>query len=851
MKCKRLLSLMMASLIMGNSINSTVVSYAAEDNTQAEQSINTEESIEKNGNIELSKSVLGAIECQEYLSAATTIWESKMPFEVLNLVPEEKLNEMYKNLNNNNCYLLRTRMKYEFIVLLKTNLLNDEEINAMLAIISEIPVAKVTEKEKKEADRELLSVLNSIYSSDNESFETLDKFEEYLQKDLEVNVSKLMILLDNLENSSSEQNMNNIQDDLVLSEKNEESYAQEEKQELKKSSEMSKLDGVPVNGLEYPGEAVDFYATGDQKATGTWIQESNGRWWYKHTDGTYTTNGWEKIGDIYYYFDANGYMMQDSWIKGLYYVDAKGYWRESIVSEWKAFTEAVADKTVTKIHLNKDMTATSTAATTNAKNLEIVTRGKGCVISMSATYQGGSFLKNMTGASIRIIGKETEQIVFQNMNLSKKDPGIVPVNYGAIRNSGNLTLAYVQFKNNISPQGGAIFNDGVLDIDHCTFTGNKAENIGGAIINNKKAVINNSVFQKNGFKQYAATGANYIGFGGAVSNTDRVGNGASLIFRNCEFRDNGYQNGGKNEPTVYGGAFYAGGCKNDSTLPETTQMSLNFENCVFGNNTAINGGAIYAEKKIHLNACVFDGNKAYQGGGSAGGAIRLEYAISGADIVGCEFRNNYAQNVGGVIYTDIATTIDIKDSVFEHNSSKTRGGAIENHGTMSVTGGKINQNESALGGGIGNSNKSSKSSLILSDVIILDNQATNQGGAVHNENGSTTITGGTTSGNMATKGEGIYQNGALYIKNNAQINTDNDIFLPENRIVTITDVLTKKNEVIARITPEIYELGRALVHVEYDDKLASEEFFNEDKSERFVLTPKDDFAIRPGDYVTD
>ena len=28
-------------------------------------------------------------------------------------------------------------------------------------------------------------------------------------------------------------------------------------------------------------------------SNGSWIQ-SNGRWWYKHSDGSYTTNGWEK-----------------------------------------------------------------------------------------------------------------------------------------------------------------------------------------------------------------------------------------------------------------------------------------------------------------------------------------------------------------------------------------------------------------------------------------------------------------------------------------------------------------------------------------------------------------------------
>lgn len=44
-----------------------------------------------------------------------------------------------------------------------------------------------------------------------------------------------------------------------------------------------------------------------------WRKDETG-WWYRHVDGTYTTNGWEKIDGKWYYFNSNGYMAT-GWVK--------------------------------------------------------------------------------------------------------------------------------------------------------------------------------------------------------------------------------------------------------------------------------------------------------------------------------------------------------------------------------------------------------------------------------------------------------------------------------------------------------------------------------------------------------
>ncbi|MDY3121375.1 N-acetylmuramoyl-L-alanine amidase family protein [Clostridiaceae bacterium 68-1-5] len=43
--------------------------------------------------------------------------------------------------------------------------------------------------------------------------------------------------------------------------------------------------------------------------SGQWIKNSDGRWWYRHADGTYTRGGWEYIAGQWYLFDAAGWML--------------------------------------------------------------------------------------------------------------------------------------------------------------------------------------------------------------------------------------------------------------------------------------------------------------------------------------------------------------------------------------------------------------------------------------------------------------------------------------------------------------------------------------------------------------
>lgn len=66
-------------------------------------------------------------------------------------------------------------------------------------------------------------------------------------------------------------------------------------------------------GAEKIANAIVSGLTGQSVVGGEWIQKGN-RWWYKHTDGSYTTNNWEQIEGEWYFFDEEGWMCT-GWIK--------------------------------------------------------------------------------------------------------------------------------------------------------------------------------------------------------------------------------------------------------------------------------------------------------------------------------------------------------------------------------------------------------------------------------------------------------------------------------------------------------------------------------------------------------
>ena len=124
----------------------------------------------------------------------------------------------------------------------------------------------------------------------------------------------------------------------------------------KENGSFAKNEWEPVNGTWYHFDENGYMQTGWLNLGGTWyylnadgsmakdtwigtyyVDESGAwviegwknsgyGWWYQRANGTYPHSEWEIINGIWYYFDANGYMLADTTTPDGYYVDANGAW---------------------------------------------------------------------------------------------------------------------------------------------------------------------------------------------------------------------------------------------------------------------------------------------------------------------------------------------------------------------------------------------------------------------------------------------------------------------------------------------------------------------------------------------
>ncbi|MDD4510616.1 MAG: MBG domain-containing protein, partial [Oscillospiraceae bacterium] len=190
---------------------------------------------------------------------------------------------------------------------------------------------------------------------------------------------------------------------------------------------------------------------------------------------------------------------------------------------------------------------------------------------------------------------------------------------------------------------------------------------------------------------------------------------------------------------------------------------------IVGNKYPLDGGGINNKGTVEIHGGTIAGNSATGSNGKGGGI----YSNSKLTIDGGEIMNNTAQSLtgGGGIYSSGKLTIT-NGSIHDNTAPGYGGGIIDNGGTTTISGGTISgnksTNQSCGGGGI-----CIVGTLTISGGKIENNTAAGSGGGIYVYRGGTaTITGGEITGNTATKtAGGIYNEGTLTL-NGAKIESN-------------------------------------------------------------------------------
>ena len=205
---------------------------------------------------------------------------------------------------------------------------------------------------------------------------------------------------------------------------------------------------------------------------------------------------------------------------------------------------------------------------------------------------------------------------------------------------------------------------------------------------------------------------------------------------------------------------------------------MNFNNCIFRNNYADYGGAIYSEKgTITITNSRFENNHADNGGGAiaalngatltikncefvrdysgfdAGGAIYL-FNVSSASVQSTIF-NNCSASIGGAI-ASLISTVTITESNFTENKANWTGGAVfAMYGSLTSISSNYYQNTAYNGGGIYADNLTS---FEVNGGIFKNNQAASSAGAIFAfTNKVNRITNPTYISNRANYKDNLYQ----------------------------------------------------------------------------------------------
>ena len=319
--------------------------------------------------------------------------------------------------------------------------------------------------------------------------------------------------------------------------------------------------------------------------------------------------------------------------------------------------------------------------------------------------------------------------------------------------------------------GTIVLNSGAI------LQNNKAMQFGSGILANNRVNItmeDGAIIRNNTNRNYELGGGILIGNGstftmngGEISGNTANGGGGVAIIGSTMVMNNGtisnnstYQTSGQGS---YGAGVYVADYANSSggdTLFTATPASFEMNGGKITGNKALDyGGGIVTfpqqSKKItiNINNGEISGNKVTKG---SGGAVAAFFGVTELNIKGGTLTENSAYQFGGGVFLYQATNVTISGGTISENKALRGGGGVclREGSAVKQTGGSIENNVAKVGGG------------------IYSGTYTMTGGVIKDNNNSLTE-----AARLSTLGDGVFVGTAFNLGNNAEISTNNDVYL--------------------------------------------------------------------------
>ena len=364
----------------------------------------------------------------------------------------------------------------------------------------------------------------------------------------------------------------------------------------------------------------------------------------------------------------------------------------------------------------------------------IVIDGAECTVDATHAAETDSIIKAANGGTIVL----NSGAILQNNKAAQFGSGILA------NNRVNITMedgAIIRNNTNRNYElGGGILigNSSTFTMNGGEISGNTANGGGGVAIIGSTMVMNGGTISNN--STYKTSGQGSYGAGVYVADYANASGGDTLFTgQPASFEMNGGKITG-NTALDYGGGVL--------TFPQQSQKIT-----------------------ININNGEISGNKVTKG---SGGAVAAFFGVTELNIKGGTLTGNSAYQFGGGVFLYQATNVTISGGTISKNKALRSGGGVclREGSAVKQTGGSIENNVAKVGGG------------------IYSGTYTMTGGVIKDNNNSLTE-----EARLSTLGDGVFVGTAFNLGNDAEISTNNDVYL------TAGDSISKEGRYINVISP--------------------------------------------------